>query len=83
MPTKTETTKSKRKGKGKGSSAPTPPPAPVTVSRIDHSPALFARARRELAARGLPVELSRITPVPGRQALDVDVTPRPALHPRR
>jgi hypothetical protein len=81
MPTKTETTKGK--GKGKGSSKPTPPPAPVTVSRIDHSPALYARARAELADRGLPVELSRITPVPGRQALDVDVTPRPALHPRR
>jgi hypothetical protein len=60
-----------------------PPPAPVAVERLHHSPALYEAARRELAARGLPVELTRIRPVPGRQAVDVDVTPRAARYPRR
>lgn len=77
MPTKKTT-----KGRGKGAVS-TPAPAPVTVTRVKHSPALYSRARIELAARGLPVELARITPVPGRQAVDVDVTPRPALNPHR
>lgn len=55
---------------------------PVTVMRAPHSPALYERARAELRGRGLPVELSRITPVPGRQVVDVDVTPRPAVNPQ-
>lgn len=72
-----------KKSAAKGSTKSSPPPAPVVVSRVHHSPALYDAARDELRSRGLPVELVRITPVPGRQVVDVDVTPRPALNARR
>lgn len=75
-------TAAKKTATSRGAAA-APAQAPVTARRIEHSPALYSRARRELADRGLPVELTRIHPVPGRQAVDVDVTPRPALNPPR
>lgn len=77
-----KTAAAKGAGKGRGAAA-APAPAPVTVRRIQHSPALYTAAREVLRGRGLPVELTRIHPVPGRQAVDVDVTPRPALNPPR
>lgn len=85
-PAKKAAAKTTAEGKGRGATpilAAAAATAPVTVTHVEHSHVLYARARRELLDRGLPVEQTRITPVPGRQAVNVDVTPRPALNPPR